>query len=117
MTSSLYLEKLIAGDTQFKIKEERIREIDKRFVALFPKPVRKGWFIFGRLEFQELTRLQIKEILVRNHLVVKGMNPEVATDQALEGNYYISGQLYKFEELLDGDNNKCYKFQPRDSPD
>lgn len=112
-TSIVY--KLLEGDSTFREKDEKEIVANKRFATLFPKPIKSGWFIFGKLEYPKLTREQIKEILVKNHLVREGADVETATHEALKRDYDIEtyGDTYVFVGMTNGNGHKAYEFQLR----
>lgn len=116
MATALNLDNLLVGDSTFRDEKEREREINKVFSTFFPKPIKKGWFIFKRLQHQRLTREQITEILIKNHLVRENADSETATNEAINRNYDIDtwGRTYAFMEMINGGGHKIYEFQLRE---
>ena len=111
---ALSLDILVEGESTFKEedKDKREIEVNKRFATLFPKPIKKSWF-FGKLEYPQLTREQIKQTLVKHHLVREGADVETATDEALNRNYDIEtyGDSYAFVEMINTKGHKVYEFK------
>ena len=110
--TALNLDKLLEGDNISMGRLNRMITANRKFVNLFPEPIEKGRFIFRILEYPKLTREQIKETLVRNHLV--NGSAESATNEALMRNYYITYEdAYTFVEMTNKEGNKVYEFQLR----
>ena len=113
--NALNLDKLLEGDSTFRerYKLEQGFEVNKRFADFFPKPLKDGVFFWKKLEYPKLTREQIKEILVRNHLVGEGADAETATNEALKRRYKIGEYegSYFFVELINGNGQKAYEFR------
>jgi len=81
--------------------------------------VKKGWFIFKKLVYPFFKREQIREILVRNNFVGEGTDVELATNEALQGEYIVRTgvdlgldvEYYKFVEATNQNGCKAYRLQ------
>lgn len=113
MTSALNLQALFTENEGVSFKGELHHELSRRFIKLFPKPkeVVEGEerFFFSlfkrkktRLEYPIISKVEIKEILIKNELVSDVADPEEAVNEAINRRYqtgYYEASFYKFDGI------------------
>ena len=88
--------------------------INRRFAKLIPKR-RSGFFSFLS-GYKPVSRLELEKILVDNHLIKNGVNPDKAVEEALTRDYdmredgSVGVGVYCFKEIENERGEKLYIF-------